>query len=81
MAMVLYCAQVDTWAKEAVKPSYQRVGIKQATDKANDVTHANVVARVRCKYDTTSLWCKYNADGPCTFLARNWDNDLPWTRL
>jgi hypothetical protein len=26
-AMFLYCTQVDTWAKEAVKPSDQHVGI------------------------------------------------------
>ncbi|KAE8792504.1 Glutamine synthetase [Hordeum vulgare] len=36
--MFLYCAQVDISAKEAVKPSDQRVGIERATDKANDAT-------------------------------------------
>ena len=29
-AMFLSCAQVDTWAKEAVEPSDQRVGIERA---------------------------------------------------
>ena len=37
-AMFLYYAQVDTWAKEAVKPTDQRVGIDRAANKANDVT-------------------------------------------
>ena len=54
-AMFLYCAQVDTWAKEAVEPTDQRVGIQRAADKANGGTHANGVAGVRCKYGAASL--------------------------
>jgi hypothetical protein len=52
MAMFLYCAQVDTWAKEAVEPTDQHVGIERAADKANGVVG------VRCKYDAAGLWCK-----------------------
>jgi hypothetical protein len=47
-AMFLYCAYVDTWAKEALEPSDQRVGIERAADKANGATHANGAA---------GLWC------------------------
>ena len=43
-AMFLYCAQVDTWAKEAIEPTDQRVGIEWAADKANGGTHANNAA-------------------------------------
>ena len=50
-AMFLYCAQVDTWAKEAVEPTDQHVGIQRAVDKANGSTHANGAAGVRCH------WC------------------------
>ena len=57
-AMFLYCAQVDTWAKEAVEPTNQRVDIERVADKANGATHANGVAGVRCKYDVAGLWCK-----------------------
>ena len=39
--MFLYCAQVDTWAKEAVEPTDQHVGIERAADKVNVGTHAN----------------------------------------
>ena len=46
-AMFLYCAQVDTWAKEAVEPTDQRVGIQRAADKENGGTHANGAAGVR----------------------------------
>ena len=46
MAMFLYCAQVDTWANEAVEPTDQRVGIQRATDKANGATHANGTAGI-----------------------------------
>ena len=48
--MLLYCAQVDTWDKEAVELTDQRVGIERAADKANGATHANGAAGVRCKY-------------------------------
>ena len=61
--MFLYCAQVDTWAKEAVEPTDQHVGIQRATDKANGGTHANGAAGVRCKYGAAGLWCKYGAEG------------------
>ena len=61
--MFLYCAQVDTWAQEAVEPTDQRVGIQRAADKANDGTHANGVAGVRRKYGAAGLWCKYGAEG------------------
>jgi hypothetical protein len=54
--MFLYCAQVDTWPKEAVEPSDQRVSIERAADKANGVTHANGTAGVRCKYGAAGLW-------------------------
>ena len=53
--MFLYCAQVNTWAKEAVEPMDQHVGIQRAADKANSGTHANGAAGVRCKYDTAGL--------------------------
>ncbi|KAE8782759.1 Glutamine synthetase [Hordeum vulgare] len=53
-AMFLYCAQEDTWAKEAVEPSDQRISIERATNKANIVTHANGMAGVRCKYDVST---------------------------
>ena len=53
--MFLYCAQVDTWAKEAVEPTDQRVGIQRAADKANGGTHANGAAGIRCKYGGTGL--------------------------
>ena len=46
-AMFLYCAQVDTWAKEAVEPTDQRVGIERAANKANNATDANDAADVR----------------------------------
>ena len=42
-AMFLYYAQVDTWAKEAVEPTDQRVGIQRAADRANGGTHVNGV--------------------------------------
>ena len=53
--MFLYCAQVDTWAKEAVEPTDQRVGIQRAADKANGATHANGATGARCKYGATGL--------------------------
>jgi hypothetical protein len=56
-AMFLYCAYVDTWAKEALEPSDQCDGIEMAADKANDATHANGAAIVRCKHDAAGLWC------------------------
>ena len=80
-AMFLYCAQVDTWAKEAVEPTDQRVGIQQAADKANGGTHANGVAGVRCKYGAAGLWCKYVAEGLCLLLARNGGTDQTCTQL
>ena len=55
MAMFLYCAQVDTWAKEAVEPTGLRIGIERAADKANNETHANGAAGVWCKYDMADL--------------------------
>ena len=70
--MFLYCAQVDTWAKEAVEPTDQRVGIQQAADKANDGTHAN---------GADGLWCKYSAEGLCPLLARNGGTDGMCTQL
>ena len=48
-AMFLYYAQVDTWAKDAVEPSDQRVGIERAADKANGTTHTNGMVGVRYK--------------------------------
>jgi len=80
-AMFLYCAQVDTWDKEAVEPSDQRVGMEQAVDKANGVTHANGAVGVRCKYGTADLWCKYDAEGLCPLLARNGGTDGTCTQL
>ena len=56
-AMFLYCAQVDTWAKEAVEPTDQRVGIQRAADKANSSTHANGATGVWCNYGTVGLRC------------------------
>ena len=70
--MFLYCAQVDTWAKEAVEPIDQRVGIERAADKANGATHANSAASVRCKY---------GAEGLCPLLARNGGTDGTCTQL
>ena len=54
-AMFLYCAQVDTLAKEAVEPTDQRVGIERAADKVNGATNANGAAGIRCKYGVASL--------------------------
>ena len=53
--MFFYCTQVDTWAKEAIEPTDQRVGIEWAADKANGATHANGAADIRCKYDAANL--------------------------
>ena len=53
--MFLYCAQVDTWAKEAVEPTDQHVGIERATDKTNGATHTNGAAGVRCNYGVDGL--------------------------
>ena len=79
--MFLYCAQVDTWAKEAVEPTNQRVGIERAVDKANDVTHANGTEGVRCKYGAVSLYFKYGPEGLCPLLARNGGTDGMCTQL
>ena len=54
-AMFLYCAQVDTWAKEVVEPTDQRVGIQRAADKVNGGTHANGAAGDRCKYGVADI--------------------------
>ena len=54
-AMFLYCAQVDTWAKEAVEPTDQRVGIQRAADKANGGSHANGAVGVRCKHGAADV--------------------------
>ena len=62
---------MDTWAKETVEPTDQRVGIELAADKANGATHANSAAGVRCKYGAAGLWCKYDAEGLCPLLERN----------
>ena len=62
-AIFLYRAQVDTWAKEAVEPTDQRIGIERAMDKANGATYANGMAGVRCKYGAAGLWCKYGSEG------------------
>ena len=78
-AMFLYCTQVDTWAKEAVEPTDQRVGIERATDKANGATHANGATGVRCKYGTAGLWCKYGVEGLCPLPARNGGTDRTCT--
>ena len=80
-AMFLYCTQVDTWAKEAVEPTDQRVGIQRAADKENDGTHAKGTAGVRCKYDAAGLWCKYDTVGLCPLLARNGGTDGTCTQL
>ena len=80
-AMFLYCAQVDTWAKEAVEPTDQRVGIQRAADKANGGTHANGAAGVRCKYGVAGIWCKYGAEGLCPLLASNGGTDGMCTQL
>ena len=80
-AMFLYCAQVDTWAKEATEPTDQRVGIEWAADKANGATHANGTADVHCKYGATGLWFKYAAEGMCPLLARNGGTDGTCTQL
>ena len=74
-AMFLYCTQVDTWAKEAVEPMDQRVGIQRAAGKANGT------AGVRCKYGAAGLWCKYGAEGLCPLLARNGGTDGTCTQL
>ncbi|KAE8800781.1 Glutamine synthetase [Hordeum vulgare] len=79
-AMFLYCAQVDTRAKEAVEPSDQRVGIERAAEKANKATHAKG-ACVRCKYNMADLWCKYVTNGLCPLLARNEGTDGTCTQL
>ena len=70
-AMFLYCAQVDTWAKEAVEPTDQRIGIERAAHNANGMTHANGAVGVRCKYGTADLWCKYGVEGMCPLPAKN----------
>ena len=80
-AMFLYYAQVDTWAKEAVEPTDQRVGIQRAADKANVGTHANGAAGVQCKYGVAGLWCKYGAEGLYPLLARNGGTDGTCTQL
>ena len=80
-AMFLYCALVDTWAKEVVEPTDQRVGIQQAADKANDGTNANGTAVVRCKYGVADLWCKYGTEGLCPLLARNGGTNGMCTQL
>ena len=80
-AMFLYYAQVDTWAKEAVEPTNQRVGIQRAADKANGGTHANGPAEVRCKYGVAGIWCKYGAEGLYPLLARNGGTDGTCTQL
>ena len=80
-AMLLYCAQVDTWAKEAVEPTNQRVGIEWAADKANSATHANGAAGVQCKYGAAGLWCKYGGEGLCPLLERNGGTDGTCTLL
>ena len=79
--MFLYCAQVDTWAKEAVESTDQRVGIQQAVDKANGGTHVNGAAGVRCKYGVAGLWCMYDAEGLCQLLARNGGTEGTCTQL
>ena len=79
--MFLYCAQVDTLAKEAVEPTDQRVGIERAADKANGATHANGTAGIRCTYGATGLWCKYGAEGLCPLLTRNGVTDGTCTQL
>ena len=79
--MFLYCAQVDTWAKEAVEPTDQCVGIQQAADKVNGGTHANGAAGVRCKYGTADLYCKYSVEGLCPLLVRNGGTDGTCTQL
>ena len=66
---------MDTWAKEAVKPTDQHVGLQRAADKANGA------AGVRCKYGAAGLWCKYGAEGLCPLLARNGGTDRTCTQL
>ena len=80
-AMFLYCAQVDTWDKEAVEPMDQRIGIQRATDKANSGTHANGAAGVRCKYGVAGIWCKYGAEGLCSLPAWNGGTERTCTQL
>ena len=72
---------MDTWAKEAVRPTDQRIGIQRAADKANGSTHANYAAGVRCKYGVAGIWCKYGAEGLCPLLAMNGGTDGTCTRL
>ncbi|KAE8791838.1 Glutamine synthetase [Hordeum vulgare] len=79
--MFLHCGHVDTWAKEAVKPSDQRVGIERAADKPNDVDHANSTSGVRCKYGVTDLWCMSVAEYLCPLLARNGSTEKMCTQL
>ena len=55
--MFLYCSNVDTWAKEALEPSDQCVGIERAMDNANGVTHVIDAAGVWCKHGAAGLWC------------------------
>ena len=80
MARFLYCAQVVTWAKEAAKPTDQRVGIERAAHKATGAAHVNGAAGIRCKYGVADLWCKYGAKGLCPLFARNGGTDRTCTQ-
>ena len=73
--MFLYYAQVDTWAKEAVEPTDQRIDIERAVD------NANATASIRRKYGAAGLWCKYGAEGLCPLFARNGGTDGTCTQL
>ena len=66
---------MDTWAKEAVEPTDQHVGIQRAVDKANGV------AGVRSKYGVASIWCKYGAEGLYPLLEWNGGTDKTCTQL
>ena len=72
---------MDTWAKEAVEPTDQGVGIQWAAENANGGTHANGAAGVWWKYGVAGISCKYGAEGLCLLLARNGGTDGTCTLL
>ncbi|KAE8768322.1 hypothetical protein D1007_60218 [Hordeum vulgare] len=63
MTIFLYFSPLDTWAKEALKPTDQPIGIEGATDKANGVSHMNGALGIPDKHGVAKLWCKYDTDG------------------
>ena len=46
-AMFLHCAQVDTWAKEAVEPTDQHIGIERRGGRPVQVRRGRPLVQVR----------------------------------